>query len=105
MNDFVLCGFCEKCGSVCEMWEGIWRHISFSKDCEEKWLSPDFIPGIIPVLSPKQMAMILESNQYDRWRWNNHYRDHKNINALIEFLEKDPFLVAKILSDAGKESV
>lgn len=85
MNDFVLRGFCQKCNRPQIFGEttnhnvggGVWE------DCEPVWF-----------LSPKQMRILWKSNQFDDFTFNE----------LSKTLESNPFLVVKILSDAGKDS-
>lgn len=58
-------------------------------------------PKIEWVLSPQQMKIIYESDDFGSW-----YGDQKSgtniTKALWKILESDPFLVAKILKEAEK---
>lgn len=88
MNDFVLRGFCQKCNRPQIFGEttnhnvggGVWE------DCEPVWF-----------LSPQQMRILCDAKE-PMEKWFNEGMD------IPEFVEKYPFLVAKILSDAGKDS-
>lgn len=111
MNDFVLRGFCQKCkwpisysrlegiensayhdvGSI----PGDKEYGGFKHDVEPVWF-----------LSPKQMKIVWNSIEFRHWYIDeDNHEIFEEGEGLAEYVEKYPFLVAKILSDAGKDSV
>ena len=101
MNDFVLRGFCENCWQPIFMNElGEPQH-SFGIPCgkvickQAKWC-----------LSAKQIMTVYESKEYDLWyEMNFNLISPVSVSEMhARFLEREPFLVAKILKEAEKEA-
>lgn len=116
MNDFVLRGFCQ-CGHIVEacqinkegsVWT--WDHLdSDNETCSEACFQcecgePKNCNGF---LSPKQITLLCYSKEYKEfckimhgdWSLVINFENWVNLK-----LRSDPFFVAKILSDAGKDS-
>lgn len=97
MNDFVLRGFCQKCECPLQFCkEDYLNHmhtvvLTNCKRAEPVWF-----------LSPKQMKIILFSEEFNKIYLDSNYKSY--LPFLIHSLDTNPFLVAKILSDAGKDS-
>lgn len=110
MNDSVLRGFCQTCGWPIYLWDmnGIYfpRYIEYVDENINTHMNPFEIHKIVPVwfLSPKQMNIIRLDSKFKEWCWTNHYQNSNDINALMEFVEKIPFLVVKVLKDAGEKN-
>lgn len=97
MNDSVLRGFCQKCGcwitySNFEKNPKMSTYCIKGETCDVEWF-----------LSAKQIKIVLESIQYDEFI----KRPRAGVSAkplwLSAMLEREPFLVARILADSVKE--
>ena len=109
MNDFVLRGFCRTCGWPIYLWDmnGIYfpRYIEYVDENINTHMNPFEIHKIDPVwfLSTKQMEIIRLSEIFEEWcsengnSWDDYW-------TLTEILSDEPFLVASILKDVGKEN-
>ena len=99
MSDFVLRGFCKKCGQQIN-WDTKENYtdcpalilIKMAGPCEPIWF-----------LSAKQMDTIAHSDEYWKWANGDEHEEAMNINYIINFLNREPFLVSKILKDAGEK--
>lgn len=80
MNDFVLRGFCKKCDE---------SH-RFREDNEYGLCDEGYSCQPVWFLSPTQMKILEVSKEI----WN--------YEGFADMLERNPFLVAKILKEAGK---
>lgn len=98
MDHKLLRGFCQKCsGSIQLLIEhkDTWSAQHYIADM--LWIEQGRecgIPEPVWFLSPKQMRILWQSKEFDDFTFNE----------LAKTLESNPFLVAKILSDAGKEN-
>lgn len=109
MNDFVLRGFCQKCFCVLEkstygkgysMW-GQPLLFQNEKECEITKHEPVWF------LSRRQITLLCYSKEYKEFckKMNGDWSLIINFENWINLmLGTNPFLVAKILSDAGKDS-
>jgi len=99
MSDFVLKGFCKKCnlGTQYILSNKEWVHT----DATFKYYSHEPIGE--SVLSAKQMEYIRESKTYLEWARAEEHDEAQNISYLQEFLLREPFLVARILKEAGEK--
>lgn len=99
--DFVLRGFCKYCDKsiyVSQLEKEIVLHEWPSESIGYHEVEPVWF------LSPKQMDIIVQSKSFRDWyieKECDHWEDSNE--SLAEFLRKEPFLVAKILREAGEE--
>ena len=107
MNVSVLRGFCKKCAGAIHLkqnglkylnetdygWQPYHYFIKKKHDIEPVWFLSARQMDIIT--SSKEFAEFIETNEVDCWI-NPH-------DALAEFLKKEPFLVSKILKEAGEK--
>lgn len=100
MNDFVLCGFCQKCDTPLEyLGNGSWCSHNPTKNICKKFCEPVWF------LSPKQMRIVFASPLFNKEVLDQRLNFfNEQGEALAELLDKNPFLVASILKDAGKEN-
>lgn len=102
MNDFVLRGFCNDCWQPIFLNEDNQAQHSFGVPCG-KVISNE------PVwfLSAKQMKIIEASEEFQIWvrkRYPGMMPNNEDrVLYLIRALESEPFLVAKILKQAGEK--
>ena len=99
MNDTILRGFCQKCFVPCRF-DNFKTKMHNTKRAEYHQANPVWF------LSPKQMRVVESSDKF--WEWINQeiaiQQGFGDITWLSLFIDREPFLVAKILSDAGKDS-
>lgn len=102
MNDFVLCGFCKKCADevVYDIEAMRWFHNS--REQEEICGNADGIG----FLSAKQMKIVFESDEFEEWASQENYFELCNnaFTLIVKVLDENPFLVSRILKDAGEKS-
>lgn len=101
MNDFVLRGFCKKCGQQIN-WDTKENYtdcpalilIKMAGPCEPVWF-----------LSARQMQIVFGSDEFEKWAGQENYFELCNnaFTLIVKVLEDEPFLVAKILKEAEKE--
>lgn len=112
MNDSVLRGFCRTCGWPIYLWDmnGIYfpRYIEYVDENINTHMNPFEIHKIVPVwfLSPKQMKIIWEDDHSRAWMFKRVNKQHRASAhfLLYHILDENPFLVAKILKEAGENS-
>ena len=95
MNDFVLRGFCKKCDE---------SH-RFREDNEYGLCDEGYSCQPVWFLSAKQMEIVFESDKFEEWAGQENYFELCNnaFTLIVKVLEDKPFLVAKILKDAGEK--
>lgn len=94
MNDFVLRGFCKKCNCPLEMDEEGKAFHNYGNDCETV-----FSQNPIWFLSPQQLDIIIFSKEYENWSVNENTKQYFR-TLIAQFLNDEPFLVAKILKES-----
>lgn len=105
MNDFVLRGFCKKC--EWQIYYSIKQKRSFhfipeGLDYSKKYKNCQIEP--VWFLSVKQMEIIQTSDEFSGDWMNKDTSDWDNsAKELEKFIQDNPFLVAKILKEAGKK--
>ena len=110
MNDFVLRGFCKKCGSgICMEKKNAY---SIHAPENENWfifhLNPyikKHLPEPVWFLSARQIEIVFYSPVFCQWVFGENWKGKGEPSAiwLIRILNEEPFLVAKILRDAEKQ--
>ena len=104
MNDFVLRGFCKKCESSLIYGQSS-RTIHYKKEIIGKSIDWECIhKEPVWFLSAKQLDIISHSDEYWKWANGDEHEEAMNINYIINFLNREPFLVAKILKEAGEKN-
>lgn len=97
MNETILSGICKKCDCTCVM---------VYTDCGVHEWSADTakcgIPEPVWFLSARQMRIVVASAEFFKYFENNF---GEIVFALEDMLERNPFLVAKILKDAEEKEL
>lgn len=102
MNDFVLRGFCKKCDTEVFLYDTRAMHCAPNGSlCEDGKYSKEPVWFLSAqqmdiITSSKEFAEFIEINEVDCWI-NPH-------DALAEFLKENPFLVSRILKEAGEKN-
>lgn len=109
MNDFVLRGFCRTCKWPIYLWNMgntyFPRYTEYVDENMNTHMNPFEIHKIEPVwfLSAKQMRIVRSSKEF--YEEYNTWKKRKSPDGTIAtMLEKNPFLVSKILKEAGEKS-
>lgn len=102
MDEKTLRGFCQKCELPIALIDGQEMHGLPLENVPDEALekTKDHNPVFIWFLSAKQMKIIVQSHEFNEWYGKNQ-RNVPHYDALAEFLEEMPFLVAKILKENG----
>jgi len=108
MNDFVLRGFCQECEwpihyRIDNEKGGVFHSSNFDSININSIVKGQFYHKIKPVwfLSAKQMKIVGESEKWGDWLDSlDKYDDWQD---LIQFIQENPFLVARILKEAGEK--
>ena len=111
MNDFVLRGFCKKCEWPIALEDGMIKglHEVLDSDtglstnpikCNDHKMEP------IWFLSARQMQIVFGSDEFEKWAGQENYFELCNnaFTLIVKVLEEHPFLVSKILKDAGEKN-
>lgn len=109
MDDSVLRGFCQKCEWPIYLENKGAKHLLLrDSHKDDRW--PDCgLENIKPVwfLSPKQIEILAQEKQFGDWILKQNkgvdFTSENLLNFLSKFLEKEPFLVARILKEAGEK--
>ena len=107
MNNFVLRGFCQTCGFPVYLNEEKAYHTTNANTplCMGLY---GHCRKIKPVwfLSPKQMKIVWEDDRSRAWMFERLNKQHRaSAHFLLYYiLDENPFLVAKILKNAGEKS-
>jgi hypothetical protein len=107
MNESVLRGFCQKCGwpihyGIDNEKSSVCHSANFDSINTNSIVKGMFYHKIEPVwfLSSKQMRILWENYEFKKWMWENTLSVNE---TLAELLNKNPFLVARILKEAGEK--
>jgi hypothetical protein len=106
MNHSILRGFCQKCdGPIITDSVAKSGAVHYNAEIKHRWISPTHEVEPVWFLSPQQMKIILSSNRFLEFVLDKQFESVllPNDGYLPEFLESDPFLVAKILKESEKK--